>query len=102
MTAVGLNEYLDANEPWWETDPIGLANAVAGPVSSPAERRTIEFRDDAVVVTTENHLDDSVYGTRLTFHLVPGEGGVRADTIEWANTCQPGRGHQDYQAALCA
>jgi hypothetical protein len=101
MTAVGLDEYLDANDPWWETDPIGLANAVAGPVSSPAERRTIEYRDDAVVVTTENHLDDSVYGTQLTFHLVAGEGGTRIDRIDWANTCQPGRGHQDYQAALC-
>ena len=101
MTAVGLNEYLDANDPWWETDPVGFANAVAGPVSSPAERRTIEIRDDAVVVTTENHLDDSVYGTRLTFHLVPAAGGPRVDRIDWANTCQPGRGHQDYQAALC-
>lgn len=102
MTAVGLDEYLDANEPWWETDPIGFANAVAGPVSSPAERRTVEIRGDAVVVTTENHLDDSVYGTQLTFHLVASDGGPRADRIEWANTCQPGRGHQDYQAALCA
>jgi hypothetical protein len=101
LTAVGLDEYLDANEPWWETDPIGLANAIAGPVSSPAERRTIEFRDDAVVVTTENYLDDSVYGTQLTFHLVASEGGPRIDRIDWTNTCQPGRGHQGYQAALC-
>lgn len=73
------------------------ANAIAGP-SELNETRTMRLvpGDDLVVaVTTENYFDDSVYGTRITIDFT-------AQSIGWANTCQPGRGHQDYQPALCA
>lgn len=114
-TAVGLDDYLDTIE-WpmegqshvwpWGLSPRAFANAVAGPLGSPATLRTVEERpvdatSTVVTITDEGLLDDSVAGTRLTFHLSLDQPGFRIDRIEWANTCQPGRGHQDYQAAYC-
>lgn len=106
VVAVGLNEFLDTNDPWWEDDPIGLANAIAGDLDSPAERRSIEIVRAAdlgaeVRVTTEGYLDDSVRGTQLVVHLTATDGSYRVDRIDWANTCQQNRGHQDYRAEYC-
>lgn len=72
------------------------ANQIAGPVSL-GERRTITPVDaeaSIVVVTTEGFFDDSVFGVQLTVDFMN-------ETIGWANTCQPDRGHQDYQAQYC-
>lgn len=104
-SAVGLDEFLATDDPAWEhSDPIAFANAVAGRLSSPAERRAIEITDGEallVVVTTEGYLDDSVAGTQLTFDLSLTPEGYRVESIAWSNTCAPDRGHQDYQPALC-
>lgn len=115
--AVGLNEFLDSYfsslDPSgdgtlpWDLGPIAFANAVAGSPSSPAELRTVEEgpTDEArvsVTVTTERHLDDSVYGTRLVIHLAITDAGFRVERIDWSNACQPGRGHEGYQTALCS
>ena len=114
-SAVGLDQYLDTIE-WpvegqshvwpWGLSPRAFANAVAGPLDSPATLRTIEegpidATSAVITVTDEGFLDDSVAGTRLTFHISTDQPGFRIERIEWANTCQPGRGHQDYQAAYC-
>ncbi|HYN33333.1 MAG TPA: hypothetical protein VES40_11970 [Ilumatobacteraceae bacterium] len=113
--AVGLNEYLDgiyaslgegADGPLpWHTGPGPFANAIAGPIQ-PGEIRTIRVlasdgADTTVVVTTEGFFDDSVFGVQLTVHLNFTDAGLRVDHIDWKNTCQPNRGHQDYQAGLC-
>jgi hypothetical protein len=115
--AVGLNEYLDgiyaslgegaAGPLPWDTGPKPFADAIAGPIQ-PGEIRTIrlvpsEDADITVVVTTESFFDDSVFGVQLTVHLNFTDAGLRVDHIDWKNTCQPDRGHQDYQAqaALC-
>ena len=76
-----------------------------GPIQ-PGEIRTIRLvpskgADITVVVTTEGFFDDSVFGVQLTVHLNFTDAGLRVDHIEWKNTCQPDRGHQDYRAALC-
>jgi len=91
-------------EPSWVLDLNWLANAIAGPVGSPAELRTIGWGpiDDAgitVTVRTERHLDDSVYGTR--FDMLLGIDMRQVDSIAWSQTCQPDRGHQDYRAEYC-
>lgn len=113
--AVGLNEFLEgvyatiaegADGPLpWDSGPIPFTDAIAGPVH-PAETRTVrlvaaEGITSTVEVVTEGFLDDSVFGERLTVHLTATDGGLLVDHIEWATTCQPGRGHQDFRAALC-
>lgn len=116
-TAPGLEAYLDqydaslpadgvGTEPW-SAGAIGFADALVGPPSSPAELRTVRVTDTEdgatlVEVTTEGHLDDSVFGTRIVAHVRPAAApGLRADRIDWTNTCQPGRGHQNYASELC-
>ncbi len=104
-----LNDYLatldwTVSQPPWDIDPIAFANAVAGPLSSPAELRTISYiKYDAqkaiVTVTDERFLDDSVYATRLALSIVSDLRGV--ETIGWTNSCQPGRGHQTFETAYC-
>jgi hypothetical protein len=113
---VGLDEYLDSivwpptgqAHLWpWGTGPLVFANAVAGgSPTSPSELRTIEEGpvDGSIVevtVTTEGYLDDSVHGTRLAMRISTDQPGFRIAGIEWSNTCQPGRGHQDYRADYC-
>jgi len=107
VTYPGLDDYLDANNPGWENDPIGFANALAGRVDSPAETRTIEIiNSDAdgaeIHVTTEGFLDDdSGFGSRLVVRLRATDQGYRVDQVDRTQACQPGRGHQDYQPAPC-
>lgn len=101
----GLDEYLDANDPWWETDAVGLANAIAGPPSSPAERRSIRVvagDEPSIVVTTEGYLDDSVAATQLRIVLAPSDGtGLRVERVDWAQRCRPDRGQQDFGTDFC-
>ncbi len=106
VTYPGLDDYLDANDPGWETDPINFANALAGRVDSPAETLMIEvINSDAdspvIQVTTEGFLDDSGFGSRLVMRLRATDQGYRVEQADRAQTCQPGRGHQDYQPAPC-
>lgn len=114
--AVGLDEYIDAyiaslpqsgdgSEPW-KLGPVAIADAIAGPLSSPSEVRTITASptSDGVgtaTVTTEGYFDDSVFGTRLVIHFEWTDGLPRVGRIDWSQACQPGRGQQDYQAELC-
>jgi hypothetical protein len=42
-----------------------------------------------------------VYGSRLVMHISLDQPGFRVARIDWSNTCQPDRGHQDYRAELC-
>jgi hypothetical protein len=115
-TAVGLDAFLDTidwpvegqSHVWpWGTGPVAFANAVAGPASSAAEVRTIEATftagdEVAVSVTIEGLLDDSVYGVRYVMLITWLDGpGFRIERIDWASSCQPDRGHQDYSSELC-
>lgn len=91
-------------QPPWDIDPVAFASAAVGPLSSPAELRTIaHLADDTgraiVAVTDERFLDGSVYATRLTLTISNDQRSV--ETVEWANSCQPGRGHQNFQVAYC-
>jgi hypothetical protein len=94
---------LAADDPLRTLGPEALANAIAGPVASPAELRTMTPGPtdvgSRIAVTTERHLDDSVYGTRYDMELLGDLSPIQA--ITWSQTCQPDRGHQDYQSELC-
>lgn len=90
----------------WARDPIAFGNAVAGRLAA-NERRTIELQrpSDAefvVSVTTSDHFDDSVSASRLELTLRRDDDGrFRFVSGHWAQTCQPGRGQQDFAAELC-
>lgn len=109
VDVTALNNYLatldwTVSQPSWDLDPIAFANTVAGPLSSPAELRTIRLLVDdgqsvIVSVTDERFLDDSVYATRLELSITSDKRSV--ETIRWTNSCQPGRGHQTFEAAYC-
>jgi len=106
VTYPGLDDYLDTNDPGWEADPTAFANALAGRIDSPAEMRTIEIINadtdsTDIQVTTERFLDDSSFGSRLVVRLRATDQGYRVEQAVRSQTCQPGRGHQDYQPALC-
>ena len=67
--------------------------------TSPGEVRNFS----EVVVTLEGLLDDSVRAARYTIELQRDAGGMwRLRTADWAEQCQPGRGHQDFSPKLCS
>jgi hypothetical protein len=66
--------------------------------TSPGEVRNFS----EVVVTLDGLLDDSVRAARYTIELQRDAGGMwRLRAADWAQQCQPGRGHQDFSAQLC-
>ena len=104
-----LNDHLatldtSTPQPPWDTDAIAFADAVLGPVWSPIELRTITVVEQGadtttVVVTNSNFPDDSVFAARYTIEVRSDL--RRVEQIAWANRCQPNRGHQTFEAALC-
>lgn len=117
--ADGLNEFIDSyiaslDESGdgtlpWELGLTAFADAVAGPLTSPSELRTVATAPDGgggytVTVTTEGFRDDdSGFGSRLIV-IVEAEtdGRLRLGKIYWSQACQTGRGHQDYTPAPCS
>jgi hypothetical protein len=66
--------------------------------TSPGEVRNFS----EVVVTLDGLLDDSVRAARYTLELQRDADGMwRLRAADWAQRCQPGRGHQDFSAQLC-
>ena len=109
IDSTALNAHLatldrSTGQPPWDTDAIAFADAVAGPVWSPIELRTISVVEQGadtttVVVTNSNFPDDSVFADRLTITVRSDLRSV--EQIAWANRCQPNRGHQTFEADLC-
>lgn len=91
----------------WQYDPVAFADVLAGPVAV-NEVRTIdaEQRSESewlVTVVTSNFFDDSVFAVRWELTLSRDDAGrFSFESGTWANACQPGRGHQDFDDALCA
>ena len=100
-----IDAIVDAG-PGWSTDPVAFANAVSAAVQV-NEIRTISAVPASgsewfVTVTTSNLFDDSVSATRWELVLTRGDDG-RFDFVSgrWSQTCQPGRGHEDFRSELC-
>jgi hypothetical protein len=90
----------------WVLDPVAFGDAVSGPLAVNEQRTiTAEQRSDTewlVTVTTSNFFDDSVYGVRWELTLErAADGRFSFVSGRWSNVCQPNRGHQDFQPALC-
>ena len=67
--------------------------------TSPGEVRNFS----EVVVTLDGLLDDSVRAARYTIELQRDADGMwRLRAADWAEQCQPGRGHQDFSPKLCS
>lgn len=67
--------------------------------TSPGEVRNFS----EVVVTLDGLLDDSVRATRYTIELQRDAGGMwRLRAADWAEQCQPDRGHQDFSPNRCS
>jgi hypothetical protein len=66
--------------------------------TSPGEVRDVS----EVVVTLQGLLDDSVDATRYTVELQRDPSAMwRLRAADWAERCQPGRGHQNFSARPC-
>jgi hypothetical protein len=106
VSAVGLNDLLDTAPTPWANDPITFADAVTGSTAANETRSIRVLSDDGtrvlVEVITANYRDDSVFAGRyqLTLERRP-DNALRFVGGQFANACQPGRGQQDFAAALC-
>ena len=92
-----------APRPPWDIAPVAFADAAAGPRAAPFVLRTVTHvaQDGAVSIVTvvdEVLPGDSVAAIRLTLTIADLQ---RVEAIEWATSCRPGHGHQQYQSAPC-
>jgi hypothetical protein len=91
----------------WLFDPVAFGAAVRGPLAV-NEQRTIDASRQSesgwvVTITTSNFFDDSVAADRWDLTLEQSEDGRLAFVSgTWANSCQPGRGPQNFSTELCA
>jgi hypothetical protein len=56
---------------------------------------------ETVVVTLDGLLDDSIRAERWTLVFEPDNEQYLLTSAEWAQRCQPGRGHQDFSVETC-
>jgi hypothetical protein len=56
---------------------------------------------ETVVVTLDGLLDDSIRAERWTLVFDPDNERYLLSSVEWAQRCQPGRGHQDFSVESC-
>lgn len=103
-----LGTFAPAHEIVEGADPIEDAVFAVEEVTAgmDATGRTVEVvaetADRMVILATMTGLmDDSVRDERLLFTFTSGPGGWTAVSAGRQVRCQPGRGHQDWSAALC-
>jgi hypothetical protein len=54
-----------------------------------------------VTVTFEGLMDDSVAAVRYELVFIGDSDDLILESGQWSNRCQPGRGHQEFDVALC-
>jgi hypothetical protein len=104
-----FNAYLAGDGQAFATSPTAAVTEFLGLDDSSAAVTTIratspgEVRNFSEVVTTlEGLLDDSVKASRYTVELQRNDAMQwRLRAAEWAQSCQTGRGHQDYSPNPC-
>jgi hypothetical protein len=109
MVAVdGFVEYMnEVDEPWEGSAAMAAAEFLRLDERT-ATRTTIEGTASAegtgpetVVVTLDGLLDDSVRAERWTLAFEPDGDVYRLTEAQWAQRCQPDRGHQDFTPEPC-
>jgi hypothetical protein len=104
-----FNAYLAGDGQAFATSPTAAVTEFLGLDDSSAAVTTMratspgEVRNFSEVVTTlEGLLDDSVKASRYTVELQRNDAMQwRLRAAEWAQSCQAGRGHQDYSPESC-
>jgi hypothetical protein len=104
-----FNAYLVGDGQAFATSPTAAVTEFLGLDESSASVTTMratspgEVRNFSEVVTTlEGLLDDSVKASRYTVELQRNDAMQwRLRAAEWAQSCQTGRGHQDYSPEPC-
>jgi hypothetical protein len=107
IMAPGFNEFVDTRQPAEARTAGGTALMLVGADDAPETVTDLtevpgEESRTFVTVTKSNLLDDSVYAVRYQIELQP-----MPDTLyrfidgQWAQRCQPGRGHQDFTIETC-
>jgi hypothetical protein len=104
-----FNAYLTGDGQAFATSPTAAVTEFLGLDDSSAAVTTMratspgEVRNFSEVVTTlEGLLDDSVKASRYTVELQRNDAMEwRLRAAEWAQSCQAGRGHQDYSTEPC-
>ena len=100
-TAPGLNDYLDAEQPFWAFDRELLALQLSPALSDSADQQ-IEPDGPLVIITTTGLLDDSSDATRLVVTTQRADdGSFRFASATYGFRCVPGRGHQDFSTVPC-
>lgn len=108
LTADGLNDYIEAAQPVWASDPAMLGLQLA-PTVQPNETVHVEIVTSSpsgvaseISITTSGFLDDSVAASQVVANVEQGDDGLyRFVSASYGFQCQPGRGHQDFSSELC-
>jgi len=104
-----FNTYLAGDGQAFATSPTAAVTEYLGLDKMSAAVTTMratspgEVRNFSEVVTTlEGLLDDSVKASRYTVELQQNDAKQwRVRAAEWAQSCQAGRGHQDFSPEPC-
>lgn len=101
-------EYAEAVEEDWERSPAMAAGEFLQLDQRTAAKTTIVATASAegsgpqtVVVTLDGLLDDSVRAERWTLTFDPDGDAYRLVEATWAQSCQSGRGQQDFSPEPC-
>ena len=104
----GFQEYADGVEEHWEGSPAMSAGEFLRLDERDAARTSIASATPAegtgpatVVVTLDGLFDDSVRAERWTLTFTPDGDVYELTAAEWAQRCQPGRGHQSFTPEPC-
>lgn len=97
----------DVDEPW-ERSPVLLAGEFLRLDRTEATRTTVESNapgegtETATVTAALRGLqDDSIAAERYVLGLERDGDVWRLSSAMWAQSCQPGRGHEDFSPAAC-
>jgi hypothetical protein len=102
-------DYSEAVDEDWERSPVMAAGEFLHLHERTASRTTVEGVASAegqgpqtVTVTLDGLLDDSVRTERWKLTFEPDDDVYRLTHAEWAQRCQPGRGHRGFSPDPCA
>ena len=108
VAVADFQAYADDVDERWERSPTMAAAEFLRLDERQASRTTIAGTaspegtgPETVVVTLDGLMDDSVRAERWTLTFTPDGDVYELTAAEWAQQCQPNRGHQDFTPEPC-
>jgi hypothetical protein len=108
LAVAGFNEYAEGVDEPWERSPAMAAAEFIRLDEKQASHTTIAGTaspegtgPETVVVTLDGLQDDSVRAERWVLKFAPDGDVYELTAAEWAQRCQPGRGHQSFTPEPC-